>query len=130
MPDMGSFVGIDVRVFNDDFVALLSLAGRCHVAKCCTAKCAPVETHVDIAVPGNLNGGNAWQIGQTFRNLTRDLARRLPQLARKLKGNRNSKFAKRVLLRLFKRNFRPDIVLRRQTSFNLLDQSFFDVLEH
>ena len=75
-------------------------AARALAAQQARAVSAAVEPHVEVAVAGDFDGGDAFDRADLRRQFRRDLLRRLPQLLGELERRRHRQLAELALLRL------------------------------
>ena len=129
MPDMGSFIRIDVGVLDDDFPAgarRLTL----FAAQQRRAIRAAIEADIDVAVAGHFHRRHPGNLTDRLHQLFGNLLRRLFQALRQLKRDRDRYFAKRPLPRLFQRKSGIDAELRPQTVAKRRVNGFLQGMKH
>jgi hypothetical protein len=100
------------------------------IAKQTTGEGAPVESNVDIAVAGDFHRRNIFDGSNAVDQFSRNLFRRLLQLLRELKRNRQRQFAELGLPRLFNSHRNSDAVTDREMGGKCLLNRFFESMEH
>src|SRR5262245_49467902 len=106
---MGSLVGIDVGVLDNDLLAM-ALGQIAVAAQQSFPICGTVQPDVDVSVAGNVHGRHAGNRPGLIGELGRDLAGRLPELFCELERGRNRKLAELALPRLFDVNRQVDTI--------------------
>jgi len=130
MADVGGLVRVDVGVLDDD------LAGTGVIASCliageeAVAVVGAIEAHVDIAVAGDLESGDAGDGSEFIDHLLRDVAWGLLQLAGQLEGRWYRELAEGCLLGLLDLDGEVDLEAVAQVRTDGAGEFSFDLLEH
>ena len=126
--DVRGLVGIDVGVLDDGlFGGLDRLHRRLEQG---FAVSAAVEPHVDVAIAGDFERGDAGNGAEARDNLPADGLGRLTQLAREVKGHRQGQVAEARLFRLFDCDGGVDAVALAEVPRHVVQKECFDLMEH